>query len=207
MPDIAPDTDELLLRTAQGDRGARSALQDRRRARLRRMIALRLDPRLAARVDPSDVVQDVLAEADRRLDRYVRQRPIPFYHWLRRPAWDRLANQHRRHVRAGRRGVTREEGAAWSLPDSSAAELAQRLVASEDGPSAAMQRDEMRDRVRAALAALPDQDREVLALRYLEELSAREVGAVLGIAEGAAKKRALRRLRELLKDQSPGDEP
>ena len=210
MPDIAPDTDELLRRTGQGDRGARSALLDRHRARLRRMIALCLNPRLAARVDPSDVVQDVLAEADRRLDRYVRQRPIPFYPWLRQPAWDRLADQHRRHVRADRRSVTREEGAAWSLPDSSAAELAQRLVASEDGPSAAMQRDEMCDRVRAALAALPEQVREVLALRYLEELSAREVGAVLGIAEGAAKKRALRalrRLRELLKDQSSGGEP
>ena len=63
--------------------------------------------------------------------------------------------------------------------------------------------------MRAALAALPAPDREVLVLRYLEELSAREVGAVLGIAEAAAKKRALRalrRLRELLRDQTPGDE-
>jgi DNA-directed RNA polymerase specialized sigma24 family protein len=50
-------------------------------------------------------------------------------------------------------------------------------------------------------------DREVLALRYLEQLSAREVGVILGINEAAAKKRALRalqRLRGLLKDESAG---
>lgn len=52
-------------------------------------------------------------------------------------------------------------------------------------------------------------EREVLILRYLEQLSAREVGAVLGIGEAAAKKRALRalrRLRELLKGLTPGGE-
>jgi RNA polymerase sigma factor (sigma-70 family) len=61
--------------------------------------------------------------------------------------------------------------------------------------------------VRAALEALPEADREVLVLRYLEQLTAREVGSVLGVGEAAAKKRALRalqRLRDLLKDELPG---
>jgi RNA polymerase sigma factor (sigma-70 family) len=70
-----------------------------------------------------------------------------------------------------------------------------------------MVREELQARVRAALAALPGPEREVLVLRYLEQMSAREVGAVLGISEAAAKKRALRalqRLRALLKDVSGG---
>jgi RNA polymerase sigma factor (sigma-70 family) len=61
----------------------------------------------------------------------------------------------------------------------------------------------MRQRVRAALDRLAGEEREVLVLRYLEQLSAREVGAVLGISEAAAKKRALRalqRLRDLLEN-------
>lgn len=194
MTDAPPDTEELLRRTGAGDRDARGALLQRHRGRLRRMIALRLDPRLAARVDPSDVVQEVLAEADHRLDRYVHTRPLPFYPWLRQLAWDRLADQHRRHLRAGRRSVRREEGAAWNLSDTSVEELAQRMVAPGDNPSAGLHRQEQRDRVRAALEAMPEQDREVLVLRYLEELSARDVGAVLGVTEGAAKKRALRAL-------------
>jgi RNA polymerase sigma factor (sigma-70 family) len=112
-------------------------------------------------------------------------------------------------LRAGRRSVAREEQEPWSLPDASAAELMDRLLAPGDSPSAAVRKDEVRDRVRAALEAMAEQEREVLILRYLEQLSAREVGAVLGITEAAAKKRALRallRLRELLKDLAPGGE-
>ncbi len=209
MTEVLPDTEELLRRTGAGDRSARGALLERHRARLIRMVALRLDPRLAARVDPSDVVQDVLAEADRRLDAYTRKRPLPFYPWLRQLAVDRLADQHRRHVQAGRRSVTREEREAWHLPDASAAQLMEQLFAPGDSPSAAVRRDEVRDQVRAALEAMAEQEREVLILRYLEQLSAREVGAVLGIGEAAAKKRALRalrRLRELLKGLTPGGE-
>jgi RNA polymerase sigma-70 factor (ECF subfamily) len=209
VTEVQPDTEELIRRTGAGDRAARGALLARHRARLLRMIALRLDPRLAARIDPSDVVQDVLAEADRRLDGYVRKQPLPFYPWLRQLAVDRLADQHRRHLRAGRRSVAREEQEPWSLPDASAAELMDRLLAPGDSPSAAMRKDEVRDRVRAALEAMAEQEREVLILRYLEQLSAREVGAVLEISEAAAKKRALRalrRLREFLKDLAPGGE-
>ena len=53
----------LLERTSWGDKQARDRLLERHRARLRTMIAVRLDRRYQARVDPSDVVQDVLKEA------------------------------------------------------------------------------------------------------------------------------------------------
>jgi RNA polymerase sigma-70 factor (ECF subfamily) len=206
MTQAQPDTEELLRRAGQGDRRARGALLERHRGRLRRMVALRLDPRLAARVDPSDVVQETLAEADRRLDSYLRERPLPFYPWLRQLAWDRLIEQHRRHVRAGRRTVTREVPPAPGLSGASALELAELLLAPAGTPSAAAQRQELGERVRAALDSLPEPDREVIVLRYLEELPAREVGSVLGISEAAAKKRALRALQRL-RDRLPGESP
>jgi RNA polymerase sigma-70 factor, ECF subfamily len=210
MPSLEPDTEDLLRRSAAGDRAARGALLERHRGRLRRMGALRLDPRLAARLDPSDVVQEALAEADRRLDAYARERPLPFYPWLRQLAADRLADAHRRHLRAARRAVHREAAAAVGLPDASAEELAERLLARGGGPSEAARRQELRGRVRAALAALPEADREVLALRHLEGLSAREAAAVLGLSEAAIKSRALRamqRLRGLLGDESGEAKP
>jgi RNA polymerase sigma-70 factor (ECF subfamily) len=210
MPATGPDTDELLRRTSGGDHAARGALLQRHRGRLKRMVALRLDRRLAARLDPSDVVQEVLAEADRRLEDYLRHRPLPFYPWLRQLACDRLADAHRRHLRAARRSVTREEPAGPGLPEASAVELAGRLLASTTGPSAAARRHEAQQRARAALAALPEQDREVLALRYLEQLSAREAAAVLGLTEAALKSRALRamqRLRALLEGESHEERP
>jgi RNA polymerase sigma-70 factor (ECF subfamily) len=206
MAQVQPDTEELLCRTGAGDGQARGQLLQRHRRRLRKLIALRLDPRLAARIDPSDIVQEALAEADRRLDRYLAERPLPFYPWLRQIGLDRLADQRRRHVGAARRSIRREAEHA-GLPDASAAELADRLLDQGESPSAGLLREELQARVRAALAALPELDREVLVLRYLEQLSAREVGAVLGVSEAAAKKRALRalqRLRALLQDLAAG---
>ncbi len=126
---------------------------------------------------------------------------MPFYPWLRKLAWDRLVEQHRRHLRARRRSVLREQAEPLALPDASAEQLADQLLGRGESPSAAPQRDEERQQVRQALAALEEPDREVLVLRYLEQLSAREVGAVLGVGEETAKKRALRalqRLRQLL---------
>jgi RNA polymerase sigma-70 factor (ECF subfamily) len=196
-----PDTAELLERTGAGDRAARGALLQRHRERLRRLVALRMDRRLAARLDPSDLVQEVLAEAERRLDDYLRRRPLPFFPWLRQLAADRLADAHRRHVQAARRSIAREEHALAGLPPGSAEELAARLVGSGTGPSEAIRREELQRRVQAALAALSEPDREVLLLRHLEQLPAREVAAMLGLSEAAVKSRALRamqRLRALL---------
>ena len=61
----------------------------------------------------------------------------------------------------------------------------------------------MRQRVRQALGRLTERDREVLVLRYLEQLSPAEAADVLGIKEGALKTRqtrALVRLGELLNE-------
>src|SRR5215469_15978069 len=109
MPTSSPDTDELLARTAHGDQAAREQLITRHRARLRKMVAYRLDRRLRVRVDPSDVVQEVLAEASRKLPQYLQQRPLPFYPWLRQMAETRLIDLRRRHLESQRRSVCREE--------------------------------------------------------------------------------------------------
>src|SRR6516162_1923007 len=161
-----PDTEDLLLEVSRGNASARSELLQRHQQRLRQMIAVRMDRRLAARVDPSDVVQDVLLEAARRLEEYLRERPLPFYPWLRQIALDRLLDLRRRHVRARKRSVAREEPDVLSLPDESAAELAARLIDLGSSPSRHLLREELRERVRAALGRLPAGDREVLVLRH-----------------------------------------
>jgi RNA polymerase sigma-70 factor (ECF subfamily) len=204
-----PGTDDLIELARGGDPRAREALLARCRPRLLRMVAVRMDRRLSARADPSDVVQEVLAEAARRLPDYLRECPLPFYPWLRQLAWDRLIDLHRRHVRAGKRSVTREEAGVLDLPDGSALELAARLAAAGSTPSEHLLRKELRDRMRAALDRLAPRDREVLALRHLEQLSTRDVAAVLGISEATAKVRhfrALERLQALLR-ASAREEP
>jgi RNA polymerase sigma-70 factor (ECF subfamily) len=194
MTAAGPDTDLLLDRAASGDSAARQELLDRHRRRLRRMIALRLDRRLAARIDPSDVVQEALADAGRKLDGYLRVRPLPFYPWLRQLAWERLVKLHRRHT-AGKRDVARE--APPELPEESALELAERLACPGTGPEGRLLKEELRQRVRTALDRLSAADRELLVLRHAEQLSTKEAAAVLGVTEAAVKSRHLRALERL----------
>lgn len=205
MRTAKPDTEELLAQASAGDVAARDSLLARHRDRLRKMIAWRLDRRIAARVDPSDVVQDVLAEADGKLERYLRDRPLPFYPWLRELAWERLVVLHRRHVQAAKRSIRREEPGLLALPDESLADLAERLATSATSPSAHLLRHEQRQSVRLALSELSVGDREVLVLRHLEQLTVAETAAVLEISQGAVKTRhvrALERLRRLLEKGS-----
>jgi RNA polymerase sigma-70 factor (ECF subfamily) len=170
------------------------------------MVAVRMDRRLTQRVDPSDVVQDVLVEATRTISEYLRHRPMPFYPWLRRLAWQRLVDLERRHLRSARRSVRLEERHDLRLSDESAVALASRLVSDASHPSRRLIRQEMLDRVRSALDDLAQRDREILVLRFLEELSTSETAAVLEISEGAVKSRVMRALLRLRAQLDEGSE-
>src|SRR5436305_15131764 len=147
---------ELLDRAAEGDVAARAELLTRHRGRLRQMVAVHLDRRVAARVDPSDVVQDALLDAAQELPEYLVRRPIPFYPWLRQLAWERLVELHRRHVQAKKRSVVREESLDLGLSGQSVQALAKRLLTRGESPSANLQKKELRARVRAALEAVDE---------------------------------------------------
>jgi RNA polymerase sigma-70 factor (ECF subfamily) len=207
VPDT--DTDELLRRAGAGDSAAGGRLLDRHRPRLVRLVELRMDRRLAARVDASDVVQDTLLEAARRLPEYLRERPLPFYPWVRQLALDQLGRQHRQHVRARRRSVLREQPQAASLLDRSAVALAAKLAAGDTAPGDRLVRAERVAEVRAALDRLDPPDRDVLVLRFVEQLSTQDTAAVLGLTADGAKsrqRRALERLSRLLGDLAGDDE-
>jgi len=196
---VEPDTSELLAAACRGDKSAASRLLARHRDQLRRMVAIRLDDRLSARIDPSDVVQETLIVAAKQLADYLRDPPLPLYPWLRQIAWNRLAALHRRHVEAGKRSVGREQ--SLEISSASAIQLGEHLASRESGPLRRAIRKEMCQRVRAALAAMPEPDREILILRHLEQLSYADSAAILQITEAAAKQRhvrALRRIRRLL---------
>jgi RNA polymerase sigma-70 factor (ECF subfamily) len=203
------DPEPLLEQARQGDGAARERLLAEHREAVRRMIALRLDPAIAARVDASDVVQEVLLEASRRLDDYLRNPAMPFSLWLRHIARDHIIDAHRRHRQAQRRGVDRERPIVpAAFADRSSLELAAQFLDPERTPASAAIEQEMQRRLHAAITALEEGDREVILMRHFEQLSNQEVAAVLGLTEAAASMRhlrALRRLRALLQpDESAG---
>ena len=98
MTEATRMTESLIDQARQGDGAARLSLLERYRDYLRRMVAVRLDRRLAPRVDASDVVQETLALASRRMDDYLRDQPLPFLGWLRQLAAESIKDTHRRHI-------------------------------------------------------------------------------------------------------------
>ena len=106
----SPDsTDRLLDDARTGDAAAVDRLLGEFREPLRKVIGLRLDPVLGRRVDASDIVQDVLIEANQRLTEYLKNPAMPFHLWLRHLAQDRIIDTHRRHRQAQRRSIDKEQ--------------------------------------------------------------------------------------------------
>lgn len=200
-----PESDktlDLLEGIREGNGEAVNRLMDRHRPAIRRLIQMRLDKALARRVDASDVAQDVLFEASRRMDDYIQNPSMPFHLWLRQLARDRIIDMHRRHRGAQRRSVDREQHvASLGGDDRSAADLAGFLKDAELTPAAATLRREMEDRFLLALNELSDDDRELIMMRHFEHLGNSEVAEALGLSAPAAGMRylrAIRRLREAL---------
>jgi RNA polymerase sigma-70 factor (ECF subfamily) len=202
-----PQTQELLDQARQGQPAAVDRLLDAHRDALRRVIDLRLDPALAGRVDASDIVQEVLLEASQRLSDYLRDPRMPFHLWLRHIARDHIIDAHRRHRVAQRRSLDREQPMVpAALADRSSIELAARFFDQELTPASAAIQHELQQRLRAALATLDEDDREVITMRHFEQLSNQDVAAALGLTEAAASMRYLRALRRLRALLLPGDE-
>jgi RNA polymerase sigma-70 factor, ECF subfamily len=190
--------DDLLARAARGERGAFDELFARHRDRLGRAVAFRLDRRLAARVDASDVVQDVCLEAFRRLPGYLQRPDMPLDVWLLWLAREQVLMAHRRHLHADKRAVGRE---AAPLPADSSAAVVHSLAGAGPTPSGAVAAAELAERLRQALGRLDDDERELILMRHFEQLGNKDAAQLLGVSEAAASKRyvrALERLRGIL---------
>jgi RNA polymerase sigma-70 factor (ECF subfamily) len=207
MPSDTIEPDDLLRRAKAGDEGALGELFARHRRQLRRMIHLRLDRRLAGRLDPSDVLQEAYLDLAKRFPEYVANPELPFYTWLRALTGQKLTDLHRHHLGAKMRNAGQEVSLyRGALPPVSSASLANQLLGRLTSPTQAAIRAEMQIRLQEALNSMDSLDREVLVLRHFEELGNSETAAVLGIQQSAASRRytrALQRLRDIL-DSIPG---
>jgi RNA polymerase sigma-70 factor, ECF subfamily len=196
------DATDPIEQLRGGGRQALAALFEKYRDRLRRMVELRLDQRIRARLDASDVVQDAFLDVARDLDAYLADPKLPPLLWLRLHVGRRLTTLHRQHLGTRMRDAGQEislyQGAR---PQASSAALAAMLLGRQTSPTQAAQRAERMLRVQEALHSLDPVDREVLALRHFEQLSRAEAAQVLGISQEAGAKRyfrALKRLKDIL---------
>lgn len=202
-----PEMDHTAEVRRLADRGSAAAAElfEEYRERLRLMVKFRLDDRVLGRIEPDDVLQEASLEVTRRVDDYLKDPQVPPFVWMRMITLQKTIDTHRRHLGADKRNAAQDVRLGPHVPwKSTSLSLAAQLVASITSPSEAFLRQESLQRMGDALEELSEQDREILVLRHLEELTNNEAAQVLGLEKSAATKRyirALKRLREAMEDE------
>jgi RNA polymerase sigma-70 factor (ECF subfamily) len=180
----SPDRDDALV-----------SLFEAGRSRLLAMVRRRVGPRLIAKIDPEDVLQDVFLRARTE---WISD-PPPAEHrewWLYRLAWRRTIELMRAAL-GPTRNADRDVSAPWS--DESAAQLADDLAVSQTGVSTALGREEMHALVRQAIENLEPADRDIIFLRFYEHLPFKAIATIVGLEPNTANQRCARALLKLKK--------
>ena len=166
---------------------------------LRLLARAGLDPRLQAKLDPSDVVQQTLLEAHKDLANFRGTSPEELRAWLRQVLARNLANA-LRDFRRDKRDVAREQAPV----EQSSARVEAWLAADGSSPSAGLRRQEEAARLAAALEELPEAQREAVVLRHLHGWSLHDISRHVGKSTTAVAGlvyRGLSRLRERLEGE------
>ncbi len=169
------------------------------RAGLRRLISMRLDPRLHARVDASDIVQEAFVRACKALPSYLESPVIHPVVWLRLIGKRLVAEVHRRHFRDKR---SPEHELGYDIEGNS--HLINQFADSIQSAGSVAEKHELILRLRDLLQSMPVHDREILEMRHVDGISLQEAAQQLSIPYETAKKRyqrALQRFRDVTNQQ------
>jgi RNA polymerase sigma-70 factor (ECF subfamily) len=173
---------------------------------LRLLVGLQISPRLRAKLDPSDIVQQAILHAHVARSGFRGTTEAEWLAWLRTILANALAAAARRFDTQARE-LGRERSLEAELERSSAG-LDGLLAADQSSPSERAVRREDLLRLAGCLAQLPEDQRRVIELHYLKGLRVADVAQEIGRSRPAAVGllfRALKRLRELLRDHGGPD--
>ena len=169
------------------------------RARLLSLVERRLNPILLKRMSHEDMMQEVYLAAAKRLPYFVQNEDVPIYFKLRTILLQTLADIERKNLQAAGRDAYREaevrdDAATTAVPG--ALNWGQ-FAADVTSPLSRVDRNERHALLRAAVAALPENDRAIIVLRHFDGMGNSECAAALGIDSKAASMRYVRALERL----------
>jgi RNA polymerase sigma-70 factor (ECF subfamily) len=178
------------------DPHAVAACVEHHRTRLLGFIERRMSAALRQRVDPDDIVQEVSMTAVRPADAPPVARDA--YGWLCHVAEQRIIDSHRRLLATAKRGGGRVTSLdACGAGKDTGGGLASILAASITSPSMALSREAREARLHAAVAALPDLQRQVLQMRYVDGLATRDIAERMGKSDVAIRVMLSRTIKTL----------
>lgn len=192
---------DLIARAKQRDEPALTELLEVHSQRLLDSIRAELGDRLRQRLESQDVMQQVYLDALNNIDQFVDRGHDSFFAWLRRIAVNRICDVDRRAFQTAKRRA--EVRTADLGRDTSMDHLLDAVAGSATTPSGAADRGDRVYLLRRALNQLSEDQREVIQLRYLNQLNVAETAAKMDRTERAVRSvcvRALICLRELLGD-------
>jgi RNA polymerase sigma-70 factor (ECF subfamily) len=170
------------------------------------LARLQLGPRLQAKLDASDIVQQALLQAHQGRAHFRGRTEAEWLGWLRAVLASALAAAARRFD-ARARELGRERSLEAEL-DRSSSRLECLLAADQTSPSERAVRGEEVLRLALALARLPEDQRRVVELHHLKGLPVADVAEQMGRTRPAVVGllfRGLKKLRALLREQEEGE--
>ncbi|MGE0608495.1 MAG: RNA polymerase sigma factor [Pirellulales bacterium] len=182
--------EHLLRQSHQGDKAALGDLLEMHRAWLKLLVRRSLSPRLASRLDESDLVQQACLSAYRNFGQFHGSSAAEFIAWMRRILDLNLQNLVRDQL-AQCRNPGREAPLA----------TADQVVDRDDSPSQRALQGERAVQLARALEQLPSAQAEAIRLRYLEGMPLKEIVARMDRTEQAVVgllKRGLEGLRQIM---------
>ena len=191
------DENDLIQKAQNGDLEALAQVFEINRERLKRMIRMRMSERVRPRVAVSDVLQEAYVDLAQQLGNYAKDPKLPFFLWMRRVTGLRLAKVHRQHLGQQIRDANRDRRLDVAMPDASAVYMANQLAGQFTTVSEKAMRNENELRMQAAIEQVSETDREILAMRHVEQLTNSEIAVLLEISESAATNRYVRAIRKL----------
>ncbi len=155
-----------------------------------------MPPAIQARIDPSDIVQQTIAEAWRCKDQFRGEACDSYLPWLRGILTRVAAANLRRHLGTQSRDADREVEITEILQRTDA-NLDAIVIASSLGPASAAQHNEQVLALTSAMEKLSADHRNVLIWRHFEDLSHAQIAERLGKSEAAARMLWVRALKSL----------
>lgn len=159
-----------------------------------------IGPSLRSRVEPEDIVQEVVVSALSSIDQFQVGGRDPF-RLLCQLTEQRIIDAHRHHVGAQKRSVAREVSMDAPVAGGDGFGFINMLVASITSPSQAFSRDQKEFQLQQAIAELNDEQREILRLRFVEGLPTKDIAERTGKSDGAIRvtlTRTVAHLQEIL---------
>lgn len=161
-----------------------------------------IGPALRKKLEPEDVFQEVALTAIGSFSTFQVPGRDPFK-LLCQMAEQRIIDAHRHHVAAQKRSAEKEVSIDAPVGGGDGVAFVNMLVASMTSPSRAFSRGQKELRLQEAIGSLPEEQREILKLRFVDGLATKEIADRVGKTDGAIRvllTRTLSKLQEMLSD-------